>query len=166
MPKSLSAHELLPPSSLLTLTTVERTDAGWTVRAQGPDHARCPRCRQVSTARHRRYVRTLKDLSAVGATVSLQIRVGRWRCGTRACAGRFFADRLPGVAEFRGRRTCRVNVVARLIGYALGGRAGERLAQRIGLPISNDTLLRWVKKCAQPAVSGALVIGIDEWAKR
>jgi transposase len=150
MPKSLSAHELLPPSSLLTLTTVEQTDAGWTVMAQGPDHARCPRCRRVSTARHSRYVRTLKDLPAVGATVSLQIRVGRWRCGTRACAVRFFADRLPGVAEFRGRRTCRANVVVRLIGYALGGRPGERLARRIGLSVSNDTLLRWVKRCASP----------------
>jgi transposase len=165
MPKSLSAHELLPSSSLLTLTTVERSDAGWTVRAQGPDHARCPRCRQVSTARHSRYVRTLKDLPAVGATVSLQIRVGRWRCGTRACAVRFFADRLPDVAEFRGRRTCRANVVIRLIGYALGGRPGERLARRIGLPVSNDTLLRWVKRCAQPTAA-ARVIGIDEWAKR
>src|SRR3977135_783722 len=74
MPKSLSAHELLPSSSLLTLTTVERTDAGWTVMAQGPDYARCPRGRQVSTARHSRYVRTLKDLPAVGATVSLHSR--------------------------------------------------------------------------------------------
>jgi len=71
MPKSLSAHKLLPPSSLLTLTTVERTDAGWTVIAQGPDHARCPRCRQMSTARHGRYVRTLKDLPAVGVDAPL-----------------------------------------------------------------------------------------------
>src|ERR1700730_3243633 len=126
MPKSLSAHELLPPSSLLTLTTVERSDAGW------------PRCVQVSTARHSRYVRPLKDLPAVGATVSLQIRVGRWRCATRACAVRFFADRLPEVAEFRGRRTCRANVVIRLIGYALGGRPGARLARRIGLGVSHD----------------------------
>src|ERR1700709_280668 len=70
MPKLLSAHELLPPSSLLTLTTVERTDARWTVVARGPEHAWCPRCRQVSTARHSRYVRTLRDLPAVGATVS------------------------------------------------------------------------------------------------
>jgi hypothetical protein len=106
-------------------------------------------------ARHSRYVRTLKDLPAVGATVSLQIRVGRWRCGTRACAVRFFADRLPGVAEFRGRRTCRANVVIRLMGYALGGRPGERLAGRIGLSVSNDTLLRWVKRCAQPARHGS-----------
>jgi hypothetical protein len=52
-----------------------------------------------------------------------------------------------------------------LIGYALGGRPGERLAQRIGLSVSNDTLLRWVKRCAQPTAA-ARVIGIDEWAKR
>ena len=56
--------------------------------------------------------------------------------------------------------------MARLIGYALGGRAGERLSTRIGLPVSNDTLLRWLKKDAQPGVTGAQVIGIDEWAKR
>ena len=60
---------------------------------------------------------------------------------------------------------CRANVVIRLIGYALGGRPGERLARRIGLSVSNDTLLRWVKRCAQPATVAALVIGIDEWAK-
>jgi hypothetical protein len=76
IPKSLFDHELLPPSSLLTLTTVARTDAGWTVMARGPDHARCPRCRRESRARHSRYVRTLKDLPAVGATLSLQIRGG------------------------------------------------------------------------------------------
>jgi hypothetical protein len=79
---------------------------------------------------------------------------------------RVFADRLPGVAEVRGRRTCRANAIARLIGYALGGRAGERLAERLGLPISNDSLLRRVKTGAQPAVTGTQVIGIDEWAKR
>jgi hypothetical protein len=154
MPKSLSGHAMLPPSSLLSLTDVQHTGTDWIVKADGPAQAACPTCGHVSRSRHSAYVRTLKDLPAAGATVSLHIRVGRWRCGTRACARRCFSDRLPGVAEFRGRRTCRVNVVVRLIGYALGGRAGERLAERIGLPISNDTLLRCVKKSAQPAVTG------------
>jgi hypothetical protein len=53
MRKSMPGDELLPPSSLLTLTTLERNDAGWTVKAEGLDHADCPRCPQVSTARHR-----------------------------------------------------------------------------------------------------------------
>jgi hypothetical protein len=162
MPKSLSGHELLPPSSLLRLTDVQQQGAHWIVRADGPAQAAWPTCGRVSRSRHSAYVRTLKDLPAVGATVSLQIRVGRWRCGTRACAVRLFADRLPGVAELRGRRTCRANVIARLIGYTLGGRTGERLTTRIGLPVSNDTLLRWLKKGAQPAAAEARVIGVDE----
>ena len=33
-PNSLSGHEMLPPSLLLTLMTVERTEAGWTVLAE------------------------------------------------------------------------------------------------------------------------------------
>ena len=153
MPKSLSGHELLPPSSLLRLTDVQQQGAHWIVMADGPAQAACPTCGRVSRSRHSAYVRTLKDLPAVGATVSLHIRVGRWRCGTRACAVRLFADRLSGGAEVRGRRTCRANVIARLIGYALGGRAGERLTTRIGLPVSNDTLLRWLKKCARVWIS-------------
>ena len=146
MPKSFPGHELLPRSSLLSLTEVQQSGADWIVRADGPSHAACPGCGRVSRSRHSAYTRTLKDLPALGATVSLRIRVARWRCAAPACAVRFFADRLPRVAEFRGRRTCRANVVARLIGYALCGRPGERLARRIGLPVSNDTLLRLVKR--------------------
>jgi transposase len=166
MRKSMPGHELLPPSSLLTLTTLERNDDGWTVRAEGPDHAHCPRCRQVSTARHSRYVRTLKDLPALGAAVSLRLCVGRWRCRHPGCAVRFFTGALPGVAEVHGRRTSRADVMTDLIGHALGGRAGERLMGRLGLPVSDDTILRRIKKRARPAVIGARVVGVDEWAKR
>src|SRR5712671_4167834 len=118
MRKSLPGHELLP-SSLLTLTTLERSETGWTVIADGPAHARCPRCQQCSTSRHSRYVRTLKDLPALGASVSLRLRVGRWRCRQPGCVVRFFTSALPGVAEAYGRRTSRAEVVTELIGQAL-----------------------------------------------
>jgi transposase len=161
----MPGHELLP-SSLLTLTTLERGDAGWTVIANGPDHARRPRCRHVSTARHSRYVRTLKDLPTAGAAVSLRVRVGRWRCRQPACAVRFFTGALPGVAEAYGRRTSRAEAVTELIGQALGGRAGERLLGRLGLPVSDDTIVRRLKKRARPVAVDARVVGVDEWAKR
>jgi transposase len=166
MPKSLSGHELLPPSPLLTLTTLERNDAGWTVMASGPNQAPCPCCHQVSTSRHSRYVRSLADLPVVGAAVSLRVCVGRWRCRQPGCAVRFFTGELPGVAEVYSRRTCRADVVTRLVGHALGGRPGERLSGRLGLPLSDDTILRRLKRCARPAVTGVQVVGIDEWAKR
>ncbi len=161
MRKSMPGHELLP-SSLLTLTTLERGDAGWTVFAHGPDHARCPRCRQVSSARHSHY----KDLPASGAAVSLRVRVGRWRCRQPGCVVRFFTSALPGVAEAYGRRTSRAEVVTELIGQACGGRAGERLLGRLGLPVSDDTIVRRLKKRARPVAVAARVVGVDEWAKR
>ena len=110
MRKSMPGHELLP-SSLLTLTTLERGDTGWTAIANGPDHARCPRCRHVSTARHSWYVRTLKDLPTAGAPVSLRVRVGRWRCRQPGCEVCFFTGALPGVAGAYGRRTSRAEAV-------------------------------------------------------
>ena len=168
MPNALPGKDLLPRSPLLRLTDIQHDGPKWIVRADGPPYAACPTCGRVSTSRHSAYVRTMNDLPAVGAVVALKIRVSRWRCRSPACAVRLFADRLPGVADLRGRRTCRANVVARLIGYALGGRAGERLTTRIGLPVSNDTLLRGVKQGATPTTAArqAQVIGVDEWAKR
>jgi transposase len=111
-------------------------------------------------------VRSLKDLPAVGAAVSLRVHVGRWRCRQSGSSVRFFTGALSGVAEMRGRRTCRADVVTQLIGHALGGRPGERLISRIGLPVSDDTILRRLKTRARAAITGAQVVGIDEWAKR
>src|SRR4051794_15332855 len=140
MPKSMSGRELLPQSPLLTGTTVERNEAGWTVTARGPNQAPCPRCRHVSTSRRSRYVRSLTDLPAVGAAVSLRVCVGRWRCRQPACGARIFTGALPGVAAIYSRRTDRADVVTHVIGHALGGRPGERLSGRLGMPISDDTL--------------------------
>jgi transposase len=120
MRKSMPGHELLPPSPLLTVTTVERSDTGWTVQARGPDQAACPGCRQVSTSRHSCYMRSLKDLPAVGAAALLWVCVGRWRCRRPGCA-MLFTGALRGVTEVHSRRTSRADVVTELIGQALGG---------------------------------------------
>ena len=47
---------------------------------------------------------------------------------------------------------------------ALGGRAGERLAHKLGLLVSRSTLLRELRKRARPPLSSEpRVVGIDEW---
>ena len=79
MPKSFPGHELLPRSSLLSLTEVQQRGADWIVMADGRSHAACPRCGRVSRSRQSAYTRTLRDLPALGATVWLRIRVARWR---------------------------------------------------------------------------------------
>ena len=54
-----------------------------------------------------------------------------------------------------------------LIGYALGGEAGARLAEHIGLETSADTVLRTLKSSApEESHPPVRVIGVDDWAWR
>ena len=56
-----------------------------------------------------------------------------------------------------------------LVGYSLGGRPAERLMARLGMPVSDDTILRQLKSRAaigKPSSKQLRVIGIDDWAWR
>jgi len=65
-----------------------------------------------------------------------------------------------------GRQTGRLLELLQLIGYALGGEAGWRLAERIGVESSPDTILRKLKQSAAPKTAPVRVLGVDDWAWR
>ncbi len=46
----------------------------------------------------------------------------------------------------------------------LGGRPAANFARRLMLPVSNDTLLRVVRRRGSPRFVPPTVIGIDDWA--
>jgi hypothetical protein len=48
----------------------------------------------------------------------------------------------------RQRRIRRLDNVAFLIGHALGGRPAERLARRLGVPVSRDVILTNLRRAA------------------
>ncbi len=52
--------------------------------------------------------------------------------------------------------------------HGVGDRPGERLLKRIGMPISDDTILRSVKRRAKErrAETSVRVVGLDDWAWR
>jgi transposase len=54
----------------------------------------------------------------------------------------------------------------RTIGFALGGEAGARLAGRLGMPTSPDTLLRRLRSAPIPDRPIPRILGIDDWAWR
>ncbi len=64
------------------------------------------------------------------------------------------------------RRTLRLNDSLQIIGFALGGIAGARLAVSLGMSVSHDTLLRRIRQSALPSIPTARVLGVDDWAKR
>jgi hypothetical protein len=146
MRQSWSWREWLPNAETLTLIGVTGTAETVVVEADGPSGAQCPSCGRRSDARHSRYWRTLKDLAAQGRSVTLRVRVTRWRCRNRRCETAIFADRLVGVSAPRVHHTQRFGAVVHLVGHALGGRGGERLLARLGMAISDDTILRVLSK--------------------
>jgi transposase len=100
--------------------------------------------------------------------VTLRLRAGRWRCRNPGCTRRIFTERLPEAAVPFARRTHRVADVVRMIGHSAGGRPAERLMERIGMTVSDDTILRHLKRAAQggPPLPSPRVVGIDDWAWR
>jgi transposase len=168
MKKTLSGKELLPDRASLALLNVEKGDQGCLMEAVAGDHAVCPDCGVLSTARHSSYWRNWKDLPVQGQPVQLRLQVSRWRCRNRGCERRIFCPRWESVSHKQARETKRFGEVVRLIAYALGGRPGERLSGRLGLPVSDDTLLRRIKQGAKSRLShGPIsVVGVDDWAWR
>jgi transposase len=52
------------------------------------------------------------------------------------------------------------------VGLALAGRAGARLAGRLGAPVSRSSMLRLVRALPDPVVAGVAVLGVDDFALR
>lgn len=64
------------------------------------------------------------------------------------------------------RATTRLEAVLLAFGAALGDEAGARLAGRIGLAVSGDTLLRLLGRDAAGPGGTPKVLGVDDWAWR
>ncbi|WP_442919407.1 transposase family protein [Methylobacterium sp. SyP6R] len=126
--------------------------------------AGCPGCGEISAQPHSRYTRTLADLPWQGRRVVIAVQTRRWRCPHLHCPRRVFAERLAGVSQAGARRTHRLGDIQHHLGLALGGEAGARLAGRLGMPVSPDTLLRLVRGGAPAQAERApRVLGIDDW---
>jgi len=52
------------------------------------------------------------------------------------------------------------------IGFAVGGAPGSRLAHKLSMPISGDTLLRMIRAADFKPAKPPRVVGIDDWAWR
>ncbi|MDZ5650598.1 ISL3 family transposase [Nitrospirillum sp. BR 11828] len=129
--------------------------------------SRCPGCGSPSRRVHSRYRRRLMDLPAAGRTAQLTLLARRFFCDAVLCGRRVFTERFdPTILTPRARRTARLDKIIHHLGLALGGRPAAAMAQRLMMPVSNDTLLRVVRRQGSPKFVPPTVIGIDDWAWR
>jgi transposase len=162
---SKSLLSLLPAGLIVDRVVVDPDRVTVAVRARGAAGS-CPLCRRPSRRVHSRYVRRLGDLPWQGRAGQLDLQVRRFRCSAPDCPRRVFAERLPAVARPRVRRTVRLAEAQCRIAFSAGGEAGARLASRLAMPVSGDTLLRLIRTAPLPAAPTPRVIGIDDWAWR
>ncbi len=111
-------------------------------------------------------VRAIADLPWMGCAVHLELHVRRFFCCNPVCARHIFTERLPTVVAPYARCTTRLTDVFTLIGFALGGEAGKRLVQGMGLASSPDTLLRLIRSKPEPHVPTPRVLGVDDFSLR
>jgi transposase len=134
-------RSLVPKTGGLRVVAIRPAGGGLVIQVEPRESAQCPGCGAMSTARHSAYIRTLRDLPIQGGAVTLRVHAGRWRCRSSSCVRRTFVAQLTALADARQRRTRRLDNVAFFIGHAMGGRPAERLACRLGVPVSRDVIL-------------------------
>lgn len=94
--------------------------------------AACPDCGRFSDRVHDRYQRRLKDLPLSEQGFVIRLTVRRFTCGVADCPRRRFAEPFSRLAAPHARFTMRLNRALERMGLALAGRAGARLAARLG----------------------------------
>ena len=151
----------------LQLLRVRPTPDHVTVEAGSrPCSAACPTCGSSSWRVHSHYLRKLRDLPSHGRPVTIYVAARRFRCLNAACARKTFAERLDDAVVY-ARRTKRLGDLQRHLALALGGEAGARLAGRLAMPLSADTLLRMAASTpSAEEPSTPRVLAVDDWAWR
>jgi transposase len=163
---SFPDSKLLPPG--FSADDAASNDDGAVVTIHGTNAiSACPSCGVISDRIHSRYHRRLADLPTAGRRLALVLQARRFRCEAAQCARRIFTERFEdNVLKPWSRRTARLDEIVYCLALALGGRPAASFARRLSMPISNDTLLRVVRRRGSPNFPPPSVIGIDDWAWR
>jgi transposase len=166
MDQILRSSQLVPKGLVVERTAVDDGHVRIWVRSANLAGL-CPSCGAVSRRVHSRYLRRPSDLPLSGRCVSLILTVRRFRCDAVLCGQQVFAERFADdILGCHARRTGRMEHIIHHLGLALGGRPAASFAQRLMLPVSNDTLLRVVRRRAQVPHEPLSVVGIDDFAWR
>jgi transposase len=128
--------------------------------------ASCPACGQPSERVHSRYRRTVADLPSQDRQLVLRLTARKFFCRQPHCRQAIFCERWPDLVAEHARCSYRLTQLQRDLGLFLGGEAGARLAGRLALPTSPDTLLRRVKLSPGNTDVTPRCLGVDDWAWR
>jgi transposase len=127
----------------------------------------CPACGSLSARVHGGYCRTVADGAAGGRPVLIILRVLRFLCASPSCPKATFAVQAGGLTSRYCRRSVPLTQMLTGFGLELAGRAGARLAGRLGIVVHSSTILRLLAGLPErEAVRAPEILGIDDFALR
>lgn len=161
MSQSSSAPRLLPNGLRILHMSVTGEALAMLVESKERSPA-CPLCGSRSERVHSRYSRTAYDLPWRDVAVTLKVRARKLFCDEISCERSIFCERLPEIAA-RARKTGRLEEALLAIVVELGGRAGARLAEELGLLVGRDALLGRIKTIHPIDTENVKALGIDDF---
>ncbi len=126
----------------------------------------CPLCAEPSSSIKCHYHRTLHDVPCGGRRVLLSLTVREFYCRNAYCPRKVFAERFPAFVEPWARMTIRHGEQITSIGLATCGKGGTRLAARLGMQTTRQTILRCIMDLPDLSTGSILYLGIDDCAFR
>jgi transposase len=155
----------LPEGMLIDQIEESETSLRITVIATHPTSC-CPLCSEASSSIHSHYNRTLADVPCGGRQIRLCLTVRKFFCRNPLCERKVFTERLPQFVEPWARMTTRLCQQLASIGLATCGKGGARLATRLGIHSTRQTILRRIMEVPPAAPSSVLLLGIDDFSFR
>jgi len=106
------------------------------------------------------------DLPCTGRRIRLLLSVRKFFCRVVSCPRKIFTERIPELIEPSSRLTTRLREAVQEIGFATCGKGGERLSPKLGMQVTDTTLLWSLHLVKMPAIGQVRVVGIDDWRWR
>src|SRR6266567_3836195 len=107
-----------------------------------------------------------RDLPCVGRPIRLVLEVHKFFCRNPGCSRKVFTERLPDFIEASSRLTKRLRTAVQDIGFATCGKGGEQLGGKLGMPISDVSMLWSLFLLPSPEIGQVRVVGVDDWRGR
>ena len=124
----------------------------------------CPLCSEGSSSIHSHYRRVMRDVPCAGRRVQLLLTVRKFYCRNPLCERKVFTERLRAFVEPWARMTMRYCEQITSIGLATCGKGGVRLAARLGIHTTRQTILRRIMELPDTPAGVILFLGIDDFS--
>jgi len=124
----------------------------------------CPNCHVSTSKVHSYYFRKIKDLPAFENGVIITLQARKFYCCHPECILKVFTERFEKHFSPYRRGTYRLERLFLSAVLESSAKSAERLIRKMGVFVSDTTLLRIVDREPLPATYAPKILGVDDWA--